>query len=674
MTDDLLRQLARQAGLLTHWQDAHGHSREVAVPTLRAVLTRLGFAVDSDTGLRDSLARAALPAHTTLRITACDQRTDLTGQAAPGSPYLLTDDNGQTLAGHLDDAAHLPAGLPPGHYQLHCGALECALAVAPVASAQTPHPARWGLIAQCYSLRRANDGGLGDTGALADLIDSAAAHGADVLLSSPLHACNTDHREGSPYSPSDRRLYNLLHAAPDRVLGDAALRDALARTGLAGQWAAQSRHRLIDWPAVRHMREQVLRQLHQRFRDSGHALLPDFRRYLATAGTAPWQFGCFEALRETHGGDWRHWPAGLRSPDSDAVRRLREQAPPAVEFHLFCQWLTGQSLAQVRRRASEAGMAIGLMTDLAVGSDPAGCQGWACQPRFLQRLTLGAPPDLLHPEGQNWGLTGFTPDGLQQDGYQGFLDMLRASLRHAGGLRVDHVMGLERLWVIPEGASAADGVYLRYPRDDLIRLLALEAHRHRALIIGEDLGTVPDGLRALMARHGILGTRVLFFEQQHGQLPPEDCWASQVMATTTTHDLPTTRGWFTSRDIEWRYQTGQRSLYQAQCDQAQRRQEAARLQQSLQRACDDTGPGVPVLDEAIRYLGGSRAPLVLIPLEDVMGTAEQPNLPGAGTLHPNWRRRWHAPATRMLATPPVTARLARLNDARRRVRQEHGDA
>ena len=676
MTDELLRQLASQAGLLITWEDAHGRPREVAVPTLQAVLTRLGFAVASRAQLQDSLARAASASQddSALRVIACDQRTDLTGLAPPGAPYLLTDDNDQTLGGYLDDQAHLPAGLPPGYYRLHCGTHEGTLAVAPVAQGGAAHPARWGLIAQCYSLRRAEDGGLGDTGALADLIDSAAAHGADVVLSSPLHACDTDTRECSPYSPSDRRLYNLFHAAPDRVLGEALLHEALADTGLAGQWAAQSRHSLINWPMVRHMRERVLRQLHQRFRDSQHALLADFRRYVASAGTALRQFSCFEALREQQGGDWRTWPASLQAPDTGAVQRLCAAFPQSVDFHLFCQWLTEQSLAQVRRRAGEAGMAIGLMTDLAVGSDPAGCQAWATRPHFLEGLTIGAPPDLLNPEGQNWGLTSFTPDGLRQQGYQGFIDMLRASLKHAGGLRVDHVMGLQRLWVVPEGSSARDGVYLRYPREELIRLLALEAHRHRALMIGEDLGTVPDGLRELMTHHGILGTRVLFFEQQRGTLPPAECWTSQVMATTTTHDLPTTRGWFNSRDIEWRYQAGQRSLYQAQCDQASRQREAARLQQSLQHACPGANPDVPVLDEAIRYLGGSRAPLVLIPLEDVMGATEQPNLPGAGALHPNWRRRWHAPATCMLSAPAVTARLAGLNDARRAVRREDDDA
>lgn len=667
-SDDSLQRLAEAAGLLPRWTDAHGTAHQVSPATLRAVLAALGLPANSPAQIRDSLSRASQPAvDTRLLVTDTATPARLRPLLPAGAAYQLADEQGCVQQGRLDPNGCLPLLGTPGFYQLEAGPQRVQIAVAPVGRAPAAQGCHWGLIAQCYSLRRADDGGLGDIGALADLAVSAAHHGADALLSSPLHACDPDTSECSPYSPSDRRLFNLFHAAPDRVLGHEAVRSALHAAGCAGTWERLQAQQLIDWPNARQVRLVLLRQLYAGFLHSRHPRRQAFIDYCRNASPALRQFSCFQALREsltprTGTPDWRHWPANLRHPDSDAVRRFQKRYAAQGDFHMFCQWLTEESLAQLQRRSSEAGMSIGLMTDLAVGSDPAGCQAWAEQDHFLNGLTLGAPPDLLNTDGQNWGLTTFSPAGLQADGYRGFLDMLQACLRHAGGLRIDHVMGLARLWVIPAGARARDGVYLRYPAADLIRLLSLAAHRNQAVIVGEDLGTVPDGLREQMARHGILGTRVLMFEQQQGRLPPDSCWDEPVLATTTTHDLPTTLGWFRSRDIEWRYQAGQSSIYQAQEASAQRRREAVRLQRALgaERGADQRAG----LEGALRYLGRSQAPLVLIPLEDVMGELEQPNLPGGGALHPNWRRRWHHNADALLAEPDASQRLAALRDAR----------
>ena len=310
-------------------------------------------------------------------------------------------------------------------------------------------------------------------------------------------------------------------------------------------------------------------------------------------------------------------------------------------------------------------MAIGLIADMAICADISGSFSWAHQTELLSQVSIGAPPDLLNRDGQNWGVAAFSPLGLKRSGYRAFIDMLRANLQHAGGMRIDHIMGLQRLWIIPEGASAQDGAYLNYPLEDFLRLLALESWRHRALIIGEDLGTVPEGLQDTLASHNILGMRVLLFEQQDGELPAPEQWSNAALATTTTHDLPTLAGWQSGRDIAWREHLGQSSAEQAAADRQQRTEEVHVLHQALQRQGLTQGKDPQAqLDASIQFLGCTPAPLVLVPLEDLLGATEQPNLPGPGDAHPNWRRRWSQNAAQMLDAAPAKRRLQRLHEAR----------
>ena len=311
-------------------------------------------------------------------------------------------------------------------------------------------------------------------------------------------------------------------------------------------------------------------------------------------------------------------------------------------------------------------MGIGLIADMAIGADPSGSFSWACQSQLLDKVSVGAPPDLLSRDGQNWGVAAFSPQGLKQHGYNAFIAMLRANLAYSGGLRIDHIMGLQRLWVIPEGAEAQEGAYLSYPLDDLLRLLTLESWRHRALIIGEDLGTVPAGLQKILAQRHILGMQVLQFEQQDGALPPPEHWSDQALATTGTHDLPTTIGWLEGKDIAWRERVGQSEAGQSVKDHLHREQQIRALdtalhQQNLVGATDNTQR----LTACIRFLGRTPAPLVLLPLEDVMASPEQPNLPGSDERHPNWRRRWSVNAADMLNQPLPKQRLHALDEERR---------
>jgi 4-alpha-glucanotransferase len=314
-------------------------------------------------------------------------------------------------------------------------------------------------------------------------------------------------------------------------------------------------------------------------------------------------------------------------------------------------------------------MKIGIIADIATGIDPAGSDCWGSPDDVLNGLRIGAPPDLFNAAGQNWGITALSPLNLRKNGLAPFVALLRANMAYAGGIRIDHAMGLMRLWVMPEGASPADGVYLRYPLDDMLRLLSLESHRARAIVIGEDLGTVPPGFSQTLADRGILGMQVLWFEHDpDGQLRAPSRWRREAVAMTTTHDLPTVAGWWNGRDIEWRAKAGIRTQ---KGNDAADREERTKLKEHLWsalRAADCVSSHQPdgaksVIDGAICYVGNTPCRLAIVAAEDICGLEEQPNLPGTIDEHPNWRRR--LPSGNCFSKPPVSDRVARLVRSRR---------
>ncbi|RZI79048.1 MAG: 4-alpha-glucanotransferase, partial [Pseudomonas sp.] len=381
-------------------------------------------------------------------------------------------------------------------------------------------PARlWGLAAQLYSLRREGGGGYGDCMALEQLARSAAERGADAIAISPIHALSlADQQHFSPYSPSSRLQLNSLYASPATVLGERAVRLAVESCLLQPTLDALEQEPLVNWPVAADAQQRVLEALYKDFNQGNHPLREDFDSFCAAAGE-PLTLHCrfellqAEAVAQGLSGDWRNWPPAWQDPHHPEVEALAAAHPSRVEYHAFCQWLTERSLQRAQQAAVAGGMAIGLIADLAVGADGAGSQAWSRQDELLASLTVGAPPDILNRSGQDWGISAFSPEGLKRNGYRAFIEMLRANLAHAGGLRIDHVMGLRRLWLIPNGAKPSEGAYLNFPLDDLLRLLALESVKHEAVILGEDLGTVPDGLRETLASKALLGMRVLPFEQ-----------------------------------------------------------------------------------------------------------------------------------------------------------------
>lgn len=694
MSDAAVRDLARSAGIAVGWEDHAGKRHRVSVAVLRRILAALGLPCEtagdlhqSQEAVRASGGKAASPLIT---ATVGEPVAIANTQEELGAPVRLTYENGtiadlrprQSCGGKW----MLPPIATPGYHRVELGRRPIDLAVAPARCLAvedvTPGTRLWGLAAQLYGLRRAGDGGIGDTAALATLAQSAARHGADAVALSPAHAgFAADPGRYQPYSPSSRLFLNPLHADPRLLFGKATVGRAVETLGLAAEFARLETEPLIDWPAAGRAKLAVLRRLFDDFigaadGERSDALGRDFAAFRATGGDLLRQHAWFEALHvdrvtaDPNEWSWRTWPAPLRDPNSAAVEAFAASHEREVLFHNFLQWIADRSFATAQKSARDAGMRIGLIADLAVGMDSSGSHAWSRQADILVGLEVGAPPDSFNPLGQNWGLTAFSPRALAAGGFAAFIATLRACMRNAGGLRIDHAMSFARLWLIPEGAKPNEGAYLAYPADELLRLAALESQRHRAIVIGEDLGTVPAGFRERLARSGIAGMRVLWFERDAERFRPPRAWDRSAIAVTTTHDLPTVAGWWRGADIETRAAIG---ILGQPAERARRARKKERT--SLWRALRSAGAAAgtqpppeetkPAVNGALDFVAQTPAPLALVPLEDALGLVDQPNLPGTIDEHPNWRRRIASPADVMLEEPAVAARLAIVDRQRR---------
>lgn len=689
MSDQALEKLAEQVGISIDWKDANNNPQRVSPEVLRKVLTALGHPADTDDDVKASLQglqdRAGEKAVPPLLTADYGQPLPLNTWLQPGAACTVLLEDGSELDLRLDANAALPGMLPVGYQQVKVEGQHFTVAVAPprcygVGDAlEVDKPRAWGIGVQLYSLRRPHDGGFGDTEALEAFVRAAGERGADAVAISPMHAMfSSDPTRFSPYSPSSRLFLNVLYAAPGAVLGEQALNAALSRANLDATFKALESQDLVDWPKAAEAKLRLLRTLHEDFSRGDHPLRQDFASFRQKGGEALADHCCFEArqaecARRGEPQDWRQWPQDWRDPRSATVAAFAKEHADDIEFYAFGQWLIARSLERVQAAAKASGMRIGVIADLAVGADGAGSQAWSRQEELLAAVTVGAPPDILNRAGQSWGISAFSPEGLKRHGFRAFIEMLRANFAHAGGLRIDHVLGLNRLWVIPQGAEPTEGAYLQYPLDDMLRLLALESYRHKAIVLGEDLGTVPEGLREKLAARSILGMRVLLFEQKStGQFKPLLEWPDNALATTSTHDLPPLKGWWQTNEIDW---SRRLELIDEKTEREWREtrvKEKSGLEQILredpQNFSDerqDPDPADRIIDASVRFVGHTPAPLVLLPIEDALGLVEQPNLPGTVDEHPNWRRRLSGTGAQLLDQPDPARRLELLAVARR---------
>jgi 4-alpha-glucanotransferase len=711
---DPIRRLGQLYGIDPSYTDFWGKRRRVPVATERALLEAMGAQVGSEREVADSLREAearpwrrmlapvraiappeplaitfTLPAR--LGSSAIDWTLlEETGQVHQGT--LRPDELTPVGAAEVDGDTYrrwrmpLPSDLSHGYHRLamavrggrqrHAGSLQ--LIVTPARCRQpAPDSRLWGLTAQLYGLRSARNWGIGDFTDLADLAEQAAELGAAALGINPLHALfPADPNHISPYSPSSRLFLNVFYLDPEAAPDLAESGEAQAMLGDAGFRGELDRARsadLVDYPAVWRLKLRALELLFESFRTrhlaSSSARARAFREFRAEMGQALEQHAVFDALHEqalqtTGAWSWQNWPEPLRHPHSTEVATFAREHRERVDFFAWLQWLADIQLGEAQARARAGGMPIGLYQDIAVAVNPASAMAWADPGVSLSGASVGAPPDWFNPHGQNWMLAPLSPVGLHEGAYAVFAAALRHNMRHAGAVRIDHVMGLRRLFWIPGGGSPAEGAYVRYPFADLVRIIALESERHRCLVIGEDLGTVPRGFRPAMQRAGLLSCRVLYFERAPGgAFVAPAAYPRQSLVSVSTHDLPTVRGFWTCRDVKWR------NLLRRFPDEAasgraraERERDRVLLLRALEQAgllppgIDPEAPPAEACEDLVvaihRYLALTPGYLVMVQLEDAAGEEEQPNLPGTDG-HPNWRRKLGASLERLLEEPVV---------------------
>ncbi|WP_418159882.1 malto-oligosyltrehalose trehalohydrolase [Benzoatithermus flavus] len=689
-----LDRLAERMGIEPAYGSATDGTVRTSPATKRALLAAMGLDAADEAAASARLAELAardrarpLPPVLVVRASRGPATVTLTLPAGTGSVRwrIALEDGGtrEGTAGFADlplvrrweDAAPavetralpLPEDMAPGYHRLEIEAGAAAamqLIVAP-ARCWLPEPIAsggriWGVATQLYTLRSAPDWGMGDFGDLQNLAALAASRGAGVIGLNPLHASFLDRPEhASPYSPASRLFLNVLYIDVTAVPELMDCKEALAR--LASKEFKDEIERLraeplVDYPAVAALKLPLLETIHAAFQAGAsperRAAFAAFRREL---GEPLERFCLFQALREHCAqqdpamADWRRWPEDHRHLTAESLKRLLAGHRERVEFLTWLQWIADTQLAAAAATAAERGMAVGLYRDLAVGADASGAEAWANPEVVIDTARVGAPPDIFNPAGQDWGLPPFHPERLREEGYRSFVELLRANMRHAGGLRIDHVMMLQHLYWIPAGKSPSEGAYVAYPLEDLLGILALESQRQRCLVVGEDLGTVPPGFRERMAENGILGYRVLFFEwDEAGGFKGPDAYPHLALATIGSHDLATLRGWWEGRDIDLKERCG---LYpdaaEARAQRERRRRERRRFVEALRAAgfslptsFDADQPWNAAVESAAHgFLARTRSAIAMLQLDDLAGNPDQVNLPGTTDQYPNWRRK-----------------------------------
>lgn len=699
-SDSSLRQLADLVGIVAEYHDIWGNAHAASDTTRRGLLQAMGIACGDDAEIETSLRlwrirhwRQRLAPVQVIPINQAIEVQLHLPQAEMPLPldWTLTLESGDTLSGTcqpnnlatLDqeeiDAEtwlalrlELPAVSEIGYHRLQVGGGSQSLIVHPPKCHQPLADAQrvWGLSIQLYSVRSSRNWGIGDFSDLRRMAEWAAQAGANLIGVNPLHALFPHNpRHASPYSPSSREFFNTLYIDVESVpeYAESGGAQVIVETAdFQARLQALRDAELVDYASVSQLKSIVLERLYRHFLK--HHLEADtpraqaFRQFQRQGGENLANFTLYQALqehlyaRDPNCWGWPAWPTEYRDAGSDAVAAFAVEFRERVEYFQYLQWLAVTQLNAAGAAAKQSGMRIGLYQDLAVGVDLGGADTWAKRDLYAIGARIGCPPDDFSLMGQDWGLPPWIPERLREQAYAPFIAMLRANMSGAGALRLDHVMGLMRLYWAPPGEDARSGAYLNYPLADLLGILALESQRNQCLIVGEDLGTVPDSVRSVLYELGVLSYRLFYFERNYGhenhgefKLPRE--YPEQALVTASTHDLPTLAGFWQGADIELRtrlnlYPTPEQRERQIE----ERAQDRARLLSTLARegllpegtSLDPAQvPSMtPALLRAInRYLARTPSRLCMLQAEDLLGQTDQMNLPGTVEQHPNWQRK-----------------------------------
>jgi 4-alpha-glucanotransferase len=666
-----LVELARRYGVATEYQDWTG--RHVAVPetTLSAVLGALGIAVASEED-----RSAALSAHDRERwqrslppvvVGRAGSVTQFWVHVTHGDSVRLwiTLEDGtmrstvrqvenNTAPFELDGrwvgeaSFELPADLPAGYHRLHLQVADYGTS-APVIvsppSVELPSALgagrSWGLAVQLYSVCSQRSWGTGDLMDLTDLaVWSGAGYGAGFILVNPLHAAApTAPMEPSPYLPTSRRFVNPLYLRVEAIQEYADIADLDAIRTLRHDVAQHAEESAIvdrdaAWAAKRTALQHVYRVERSPGRELAYAAFRD-RQGISLDDFATW---C--ALAESYGADWHRWPTPLQHPTGPAVADFAAENPTAIDFHRWLQWQLDEQLTAAQAAARGVGMALGIMHDLAVGVDPDGADAWALQDVLALGVTAGAPPDEFNQLGQDWSQPPWRPDQLVAQGYEPFRALVSAVLRHAGGVRIDHIIGLFRLWWIPKGAAPTEGTYVRYDHEAMIGIVALEAQRAGAMVVGEDLGTVEPWVRDYLRERGLFGTSILWFEldRDSNKPLPAERWREYCLASVTTHDLPPTAGYLAGEHVRLREQLGLLTRPPEEELADDRAEQVAWLAELRRVGLLGDDPSVDDIVLALHhYLARTPSRLLALSLTDAVGDVRTQNQPGTVDEYPNWR-------------------------------------
>jgi 4-alpha-glucanotransferase len=644
---DQLFELAKTVGVSTSFEDWQGHTVEVSREAIEEVVAAMGIDASDPAGasavippcvvVREGEARVLVP-HATPGDTAQLSIRLEDGTIRPIEAIQQADEAGISL----------PGDLPLGYHTLtgHVGAasVEATLVVTPswlgVPDVVGDGPS-WGFATQLYSARSRASWGVGDLADLGELAAWSARLGADYILINPLHAAEpVAPMQPSPYLPSSRRFFNPLYLRvedlPEYGQLDQQERSAIEALGAGVRQEVDGKDiidRDVSWTAKR----VALKLLHGVRRSAERE--QQYAAYRELHGESLRQFAAWNALAVEHGSDYRTWPEQLQDASSRQVESYVALHESEVDFEMWLQWQLDQQLETAQRRAKDAGMSLGIMHDLAVGVHPGGADAWRLRDAYAVGIRVGAPPDAFNQMGQDWQQPPWRPDKLQELAYAPFRDLIANVLRHAGGVRIDHIIGLFRLWWTPDGRSPAEGTYVRYDHEAMIGILALEAQRAGAIVVGEDLGVVEPSAREYLAERGVLGTSILWFERDDdGQPLPAEKWRELCLASVTTHDLPPTAGYVTGAHVKLRNELGllTRSVEEEAAADAKDRQ--SWMAELRGRGLLGESPTVEEIVTALhRYLTLAPSRLLNITLTDAVGDVRTQNQPGTENEYPNWR-------------------------------------
>jgi 4-alpha-glucanotransferase len=721
---DAIERLSRLHGIADSYLDYRGQPREVSLQSRAAILAAMGIDAHDE-----QAAEAAIHQHETMRWTRLlppvaveeVQNPLVVPVSVPVAlhartlAWTVTLEDGSTRTGHAslstleaieegsaEGRAYRRVGLPlpdlPLGYHTAVVVLDNGLSgalrviIAPHRCHESAAIAQgrkmWGIAVQLYSLRTEVNWGMGDFRDLRELIRLAAPLGCSIVGLNPLHAlmpANPAHI--SPYSPSSRQFLNVLYICiedvPDYPECEAALRRFL-QPEFQATLAELRETSNVDYVRVAGAKFEILKLLFANFRrrhlGPGSPRALAFRRFVESQGEALRLHAIYDAL-DSHFRllgpqywGWPSWPEEYRDPNSPAVNRFARERVEDVEYYLYLQWLAAEQLGMAQSEARSAGMAIGLYGDVAVGANSAGSETWSNRHLYVNGASVGAPPDALALKGQDWGIPPQSPEELRSQQYAPFVGMVRNNMRHVSALRLDHVMTLYRLWWVPRGLYSKDGTYVHYPLEDLIAILALESERNRAIVIGEDLGTVPEAMTLAMEHYHAYHYKVLLFEQTpDGRFKPPSAYIPSALAVLTTHDLPTLRGWWEEYDLHLRERL---DLYPSEDFKTQAHRARAAERREMLLALVGQGlwnwqPDQPLppysaaLSRAVHaYLGMSGSNIAIIQIEDLIGMIDPVNVPGTDREHPNWQRKVAGTLSQIFAASDVRDILGAMNASR----------